>query len=58
MVEWYVNYGFFCEWVIGMVVNVSCESGLDECVVGDNGKVVGFYQWYFDCQVLYEKIFG
>lgn len=43
MVEWYVNYGFFCEWVIGMVVNVSCESGLDECVVGDNGKVVGFY---------------
>ncbi|MFM0022196.1 phage tail tip lysozyme [Paraburkholderia azotifigens] len=57
-VEWYMNHGLSRDRAIGMVANISRESGFDERAVGDNGKAVGLFQWHPDRQALYERTFG
>lgn len=57
-VEWYMNHGLSRERAIGMVSNISRESGFDEREVGDNGKAVGLFQWHPDRQAIYQRTFG
>jgi hypothetical protein len=57
-VEWYMNHGLSREQAVGMVSNISRESGFDERAVGDNGRAVGLLQWHPDRQAIYERTFG
>lgn len=57
-VEWYMNHGLSRERAIGLVANISRESGFDERAVGDNGRAVGLFQLHPDRQRIYEQKFG
>lgn len=57
-IAFFMKKGLSKEQAIGLVANLTAESGMSAGAVGDNGKAYGLAQWHSDRQSMFRKLYG